>query len=395
MYIKLITFAFSKKARKITIMRLISGNITADAALGAGMGLLGNLFGRIGQKRRQKNAKELMQLQNQYELERMEQQFGYNMEAAAKEQQYAIDMFNHQFRTQSQWNEKMLEDQRKYDSPEEEMKRLEAAGINPATYYAGGGGGAGGSGIGAMGVSASGGGASVSGVSGIQPMAVQVGLQAQMQQEQVSLIRAQAAKTFAEAANTVGINREEKKQNIEESKSKILLNKAQEAKTYEDLKKVTKEIELVMEQTRKEDSLADMSEMDAEMHWQNLTTAYHSALANFQNLVAQNDVIKGQAKLNETQQKVLDKELGAFDKKLELLEEQVSSGRITAEAAREQAETAAKKAESEIVKNYTDAGVSTLDQGRKILELGKDMFLEFVGIDKKGKNVVKRMFKRK
>lgn len=376
-------------------MGLIAGKITADAALGAGMGLLGNLFGGIGAKRRQKNAKELMELQNKYELERMEQQFGYNMKAAEKEQQYALDMFNNQFKTQSQWNEKMLQDQRKYDSPEEEMKRLMAAGINPATYYAGGGGGAGGSGIGAMGVSASGGGASVAGVSGIQPMAVQVGLQSQMQQEQVSLIRAQAAKTFAEAANAVGIDREEKKQNIEESKSKILLNKAQEAKTYEDLKKVTKEIDYVIEQTRREESLADMSEMDAEMHWQNLTTAYHTALANFQNLVAQNDVIKGQAKLNEQQQKVLEKELGAFNKKMELLEEQVINGKITAEAAREQAETAARKAESEIVKNYTDAGVSELDQGRKIIELGKDMLFEFVGINKKGKNVVKRMFKRK
>ena len=110
-------------------------------------------------------------------------------------------MFNHQFKTESEWNEKMLENQRTYDAPSAEMQRLKDAGVNPATYYAGGGGGNGGSGIGAMGVSANSGGASVAGVSGIQPMAVQVGLQAQMQQEQISLIRAQAAKTFAEAAN--------------------------------------------------------------------------------------------------------------------------------------------------------------------------------------------------
>ena len=54
-------------------------------------------------------------------------------------------------------------------------------------------------------------------------------------------------------------------------------------------------------------------------------------------MVAQNDVIKGQGELNETQQKILTKELEAFDKKLELLEEQVTNGRITAEAAKEQA----------------------------------------------------------
>lgn len=376
-------------------MGLIKGSITADAALGAGMGLIGNLFSGIGAKRKQKYAKELMEQQNQYELDRMKQQFGYNMQAAEKEQQYALDMFNHQFKTQSDWNEKMLENQREYDSPAEEMKRLKEAGINPATYYAGSSGGSGGSGIGAMGTSASGGGASVAGVSGIQPMAIQVGLQAQMQQEQINLARAQTAKTFAEAANMVGVERKEKEQNIEESKSQILVNKAQEAKTYEDLRKVTKEIELTIEQTRREKNLADMSEIEAEMYWQNITTAYHTALANFQNLVAQNDVIKGQAKLNETQQKILTKELEAFDKKLELLEEQVANGRITAEAAKEQAETTAKKAESEIVKNYTEAGVSAVDQGRKILELGKDVFLEFIGIDKKGKNTIKRMFKRK
>lgn len=217
-------------------------------------------------------------------MQRMEQQFGYNMQAAEQEQKYALDMFNHQFKTESEWNEKMLENQRAYDTPSAEMQRLKEAGVNPATYYAGGSGGSGGSGIGAMGVSASGGGASVAGVSGIQPMAVQVGLQAQMQQEQVSLMRAQAAKTFAEAANIAGIDRREKKQNIEESKSKILLNEAQEAKTYEDLRKVTKDIEMVIEQTRREKNLADMSEIDAEMYWQNVTTAYHTALANFKNI---------------------------------------------------------------------------------------------------------------
>lgn len=376
-------------------MKLIAGGITGDALLGAGMGLIGNIFGGIGAKRKQKYAKELMDLQNKYEMQRMEQQFGYNMQAAAKEQEYALNMFNHQFKTGSEWNEKMLENQRAYDSPAAEMQRLKEAGINPATYYANGSGGSGGSGIGAMGVSANAGSASVAGVSGIQPMAVQVGLQAQMQQEQVSLMRAQAAKTFAEAANVAGIERREKKQNIEESESKILLNKAQEAKTYEDLRKVTKDIELVVEQTKREKNLADMSEVDAEMYWQNVTTAYHTALANYKNLVDQNDVINGQVKLNEKQQAILQKELDAFDKKLELLEEQVANGKTTAEAAKEQAETASKKAESEIVKNYSEAGVSALDQGRKIVELGKDIFLEFIGVDKKGKKMVKRMFKKK
>ena len=161
--------------------------------IGSGMGLIGNLFSGLGAKRKQKYAKEMMDYQNKLELERMEQQFGYQQKAAEQEQQYALDMYNHQFNTESAYNKEMLEDQRKYDSPVEEMARLKEAGVNPALYYSSGG-GSGGSGIGAMGVSASGSSASVGAPTGIQPMAVQVGLQAQQQEASIELTRAQAAK---------------------------------------------------------------------------------------------------------------------------------------------------------------------------------------------------------
>ena len=76
----------------------------AASVIGSGMGLIGNLFGGLGVKRRQKYAKEMMDYQNKLELERMEQQFGYQQQAAAQEQQYALDMYNHQFNTESAYS---------------------------------------------------------------------------------------------------------------------------------------------------------------------------------------------------------------------------------------------------------------------------------------------------
>lgn len=203
--------------------------------IGTGMGLIGNLCSGLGMKRKQKYAKEMMDYQNKLEQERMEQQFGYQQKAAAQEQQYALDMYNHQFKTESEYNKEMLENQREYDSPEQEMARLKEAGVNPALYYSNGG-GSGGSGIGAMGVSASGSSASVGAPSGIQPMAVQVGLQAQQQEANIELTRAQAAKTKAETIAETGIGTAQRVLNA--------LGKAKEnKKTDVDIKKVEKEVE--------------------------------------------------------------------------------------------------------------------------------------------------------
>lgn len=210
-------------------------NQAQATVIGAGMGLIGNLFGGLGARRRKKYAKEMMDYQNKLELERMEQQFGYQQQAAAQEQQYALDMYNHQFSTESAYNREMLEDQRRYDSPEQEMARLKEAGVNPALYYANGG-GSGGSGIGAMGVSASGSSASVGAPTGIQPMAVQVGLQAQQQEATIELTRAQAAKTKAETIAETGIGMA---QRVLDALGKAKENK----KTDVDIKKVEKEVE--------------------------------------------------------------------------------------------------------------------------------------------------------
>lgn len=205
------------------------------AVIGAGMGLIGNMFSGLGAGRRKKYAKEMMDYQNKLELERMEQQFGYQQQAAAKEQQYALDMYNHQFNTESAYNREMLKDQREYDSPVQEMERLKEAGVNPALYYANGG-SSGGSGIGAMGISASGSSANVGAPTGIQPMAVQVGLQAQQQEANIELTRAQAAKTKAETVAEAGIGMAQK---VLDALGKAKENK----KTDVDIKKVEKEVE--------------------------------------------------------------------------------------------------------------------------------------------------------
>jgi hypothetical protein len=215
-------------------MPLTQANATV---IGTGMGLIGSLVGGLGAKRRQKYAKEMMDYQNKLELERMEQQFGYQQKAAEQEQQYALDMYNHQFNTESAYNKEMLENQRKYDSPVQEMARLKEAGVNPALYYANGG-GSGGSGIGAMGVNASGSSASVGAPTGIQPMAVQVGLQAQQQEASIELTRAEAAKTKAETVSEAGIGMAQRVLDA--------LGKAKENKrTDVDIKRIEKEVENV------------------------------------------------------------------------------------------------------------------------------------------------------
>ena len=54
------------------------------SVIGSGMGLIGNLFSGIGTRRNKKYAKEMMDYQNKLELERMEQQFGYQQQAQKK-----------------------------------------------------------------------------------------------------------------------------------------------------------------------------------------------------------------------------------------------------------------------------------------------------------------------
>lgn len=117
-------------------------------------------------------AENMAEQQNQYEVDRMGLQAQYNKEAADYSQQLAKDMWN-------------------YTGYENQKAQMEAAGLNTALMYGSGGGG---------GQSTSGG--SQQGVTALQPMGLQVALQAEQARANIALTEAQTAKTRAETMKT-------------------------------------------------------------------------------------------------------------------------------------------------------------------------------------------------
>lgn len=184
----------------------------ASAASGMITGAAGGLFGNIKAKKQHKRNKEILALQNQYEQERMQLQADMNKEQAQFNQSLALDMFDYTA---------------KYNSPEEERKRLEEAGLSPALMY--GGAGAGGSGSG----STAGAGAA-QGVSALQPMGLQVALQAEMQKAQIDALNAQTLNTNAQTAKTAS--------EIEKTESETKLNKATVRNTIENIEHIKEQI---------------------------------------------------------------------------------------------------------------------------------------------------------
>ena len=144
------------------------------------MGLLSNKQMIQAQKEMQQASFEygekMAERQNQYEIDRMGLQAGMNKDAADYSQQLAKDMWN-------------------YTGYANQVKQMKEANINPALMYGGGGGGQ----------STSGG--SQQGVTALQPMGLQIALQAKQQAAQTELTLAQANKlkqdTLKEA--TVGM----------------------------------------------------------------------------------------------------------------------------------------------------------------------------------------------
>ena len=118
-------------------------------------------------------------LQSADENRRMEQQNQWNKEAAAQSQEYAKEMFD-------------------YTGYENQVKQMKAAGLNPALLNGG------------SGSPGQAHGATVSPATAMQPMGLQVALQAQQTAAQTALINAQAEKTRSETTtqkveNLVGI----------------------------------------------------------------------------------------------------------------------------------------------------------------------------------------------
>lgn len=168
-------------------------------------GLTGTIAGSISSKKDRELQRELQQkqmefgremygLQSKDEKERMELQNQWNKEAAEKSQEYAKEMFD-------------------YTGYEGQVRQMKAAGLNPALLNGG------------SGSPGQAHGATVEPATAMQPMGLQVSLQAQQTAAQTALINAQAEKTRSETTeqkieNLVGIGIELAKKVAEVRKSK-------------------------------------------------------------------------------------------------------------------------------------------------------------------------------
>jgi hypothetical protein len=168
-------------------------------------GIAGTIAGAVSSAKDRDMQRELQQKQMEYGREmyaqqsadedrRMQQQNEWNKEAAAKSQEYAKEMFD-------------------YTGYENQVKQMKAAKLNPALLNGG------------SGSPGQAHGATVEPATAMQPMGLQVALQAQQTAAQTELINAQAEKTRSETTaqkveNLVGIGVELTKKVAEIRKSK-------------------------------------------------------------------------------------------------------------------------------------------------------------------------------
>lgn len=146
------------------------------------------------QQKQMEYGREMYAIQSKDEDRRMEQQNQWNKEAAAQSQEYAKEMFD-------------------YTGYENQVKQMKAAGLNPALLNGG------------SGSPGQAHGATVNPATAMQPMGLQVALQAQQTAAQTALINAQAEKTRSETTaqkveNLVGIGIELTKKVAEVRKNK-------------------------------------------------------------------------------------------------------------------------------------------------------------------------------
>ena len=176
---------------------------------GGGSGLITGLAGTIAgavsgakdrnmqkelQQKQMEYGREMYALQSKDEKERMELQNQWNKEAAEKSQEYAKEMFD-------------------YTGYENQVKQMKAAGLNPALLNGG------------SGSAGQAHGATVSPATAMQPMGLQVALQAQQVAAQTELTNAQAEKIRSETTaqkveNLIGVGIDLAKKVAEVRKSK-------------------------------------------------------------------------------------------------------------------------------------------------------------------------------
>lgn len=167
--------------------------------------------------------REMWAKQNQAENDRMALQNEWNKEAAAQSQQYAKEMFD-------------------YTGYENQVKQMEAAGLNPALMNGGGG---------SAGQASAG--AEVQPAQAFEPMGIQMALQAQQVMANTQLANAQAQKTRAEATaqdmeNLIGssIDLAQKIGQIGKTKQEKKNLEITYSKTVEEVKKIQEEVNNLM-----------------------------------------------------------------------------------------------------------------------------------------------------
>ena len=212
-----------------------SGLITgiAGTIAGAASGAKDRKLQREMQEKQMEFGREMYAQQSKDENQRMEQQNEWNKEAAAKSQEYAKEMFD-------------------YTGYENQVKQMKAAGLNPALMNGG------------SGSAGQAHGATVNPATAMQPMGLQVALQAQQTAAQTALTNAQAEKIKSETTaqkveNMVGVGIElarkvseirKSKKDTEEVEQKIEnLKKTAEA-TEESIKLIKANVENKEVQTR-------------------------------------------------------------------------------------------------------------------------------------------------
>lgn len=350
------------------------GSLLSGIATG-GMGIISGVINarrmREERKEQEKFAREMAATQNQYEIGRMGLQADLNKQAADYSQRLAKDMWE-------------------YTGYANQKRQMEEAGLNPALMYGSGGGG---------GQSTSGG--DQQGVTALQPMALQVALQAEQMKASIALTQAQTKKTEAEAIQTgtiqmatgamdlitKAIQNKNTATDTLKKNAEIYNTEVNSMKSLAEIDNVVQTGKLLFEQTR-------IACADAKVSEETIQDKVNTIAETYRNLAASTTKLFAEADTSGKQKELLQKEIDNFDDKLQAIIDGVINGKIAADAAMKQAETAAEIAASTIIKNLAGANLQDAQKWKEILGMGVDLLDIVLGGRARGaKNLILKIGK--